>query len=172
MENEPETPALRVPAQFDVFYRSEYAAVVALIGVLTGSGWAAEDIAQEAFLRVHRDWEHVGRLDSPEAWVRRVAINLARSRWRRLRAESAARLRLGSGPTWHLEETRDDAFWDEVRRLPRRQAQAVALRYIDDLPVAVIAEIMDAAEGTIRALLHQGRERLERQLIAKGWVEP
>lgn len=171
MESEPDTAAVQVPLAFEVFYRSEYAAVVALIGVLTGRDGFAEDIAQEAFLRAHRDWHRIGRMESPEGWVRRVAINLARSRWRRLRAEATARLRLGSSsPKWHLDEPRDEEFWDEVRRLPRRQAQAIALKYVDDLSVADIALIMDAAEGTVRALLHQGRERLERQLIAKGWV--
>lgn len=171
MERDNDPAAIRLPAKFDAFYRSEYAAVVALIGVLTGSGWIAEDAAQEAFLRAHRDWERVGTLDSPEGWVRRVAINLARSRWRSIRAEAKAKMRLMAGPTWHLVEPEDEAFWDEVRSLPERQAQAIALRYVDDLPVAAIADIMSAAEGTVRALLHQGRQRLERQLIARGWVE-
>ena len=172
MEDRTERP-VRVPAQFESYYRAEYAAVVALIGVLTGNRWVAEDLAQEAFLRAHRDWDQVGRMDSPEGWVRRVAMNLSHSRFRRLRSEAAVRLRLGTGrPTFQTLEPQDDAFWDEVRRLPQRQAQAVALRYLEDLPVADVAVIMATAEGTVRALLHQGRQRLERQLIAKGLVEP
>lgn len=47
---------VRVPGQFEAFYREEYAAVVALIHVLSGSRPVAEDLAQEAFLRAHRDW--------------------------------------------------------------------------------------------------------------------
>lgn len=165
-------PPVRLPGEFEAFYRDEYGAVVALVNVLSGSRWAAEDLAQEAFLRTYRDWNRVGRMDSPQAWVRRVAINLAHSRFRRLRSEAAARLRL-SAQTTVLDPLppEEEAFWDEVRRLPRRQSRAIALRYVADLSVAEIADTMELAEGTVRALLHQGRTRLERQLTAKGWVE-
>ena len=163
---------VQVPGTFAVFYRDTYSSVVALTWALSGNRWTAEDLAQEAFARAHRDWDSVEKMDSPKAWVRRVAINLARSRFRRIRYETATLVRLrgqvGGADTF---EPRDQAFWDELRRLPKRQAQALALRYVDDLSVAQIAEIMEAAEGTVRALLHQGRTRLERQLIAKGWIE-
>lgn len=164
-------PPVRVPAQFESFYQADYAAVVALTAVLTGSRWVAEDLAQEAFLRAHRDWDVVGRMESPQGWVRRVAINLSNSRFRRLRSEAMTRLRLGPvTPTIEELEPMSEAFWEEVRKLPSRQGQALALRYLEDLSVVEIADAMGAAEGTVRALLHQGRERLERQLIAKGLV--
>ncbi|HEX9855532.1 MAG TPA: sigma-70 family RNA polymerase sigma factor [Acidimicrobiia bacterium] len=172
MDEADQTSAVRLPGHFDAFYRSEYKAVVALMYGLSGSTWVAEDLAQEAFLRAHRDWERVGPLDSPGAWVRRVGINLARSRWRRIRTEAAVRLRIqGRETAIEALTTHDGTFWDEVRKLPSRQAQAIALRYVDDLPVGEIAQIMETAEGTVRALLHQGRGRLERQLVARGWVE-
>ncbi len=164
---------VRVPGSFELFYRQEYASVVALAYGLSGSLWVAEDLAQEAFLRAHRDWDRVGEMDSQGAWVRRVALNLARSRLRRLRSETMARLRLGSSTV--AAESPDgpevEAFWAEVRRLPTRQAQAVALRYIDDLSSGEIAQVLEIAEGTVKALLHQGRERLRRQLTAKGVVD-
>ncbi len=165
-------PVVRVPAQFEAFYREEYLSVVALSYALGGSRAAAEDLAQEAFLRAHREWERVGRMEAPGAWVRRVAINLARSRLRRLRSETAARARLTATPTTLMAPSSEyDAFWDEVRRLPSRQAQAIALRYVDDLSVSEIADVLEVAEGTVKALLHQGRERLQRQLGAKGWSD-
>jgi RNA polymerase sigma-70 factor (ECF subfamily) len=58
-----------------------------------------------------------------------------------------------------------------VRRLPPRQAQAVVLHYVEDLTVADIASVLGVAEGTVKALLHQARERLRRQLIAKGLID-
>ncbi len=163
---------VRIPGRFESFYRQEYAAVVALVYGLSGSRWAAEDLAQEAFLRAHRDWDRVGAMDNPPAWVRRVAVNLAMSRFRRLRAETAARLRLTPAPP-SLDGVYAEygAFWHEVRRLPVRQAQVVALRYIDDMSVAEIGRVLDVAEGTVKALLHQARARLGRQLEAKGWVD-
>jgi len=162
---------VRIPGSFDAFYREEYRAVVALIYGLKGSGPAAEDLAQEAFLRAHRDWTRVGTMVAPAAWVRRVALNLAMSRYRRLRVETAVRLRLRSETSSLPSPTAEsEAFWVEVRRLPRRQAQALALHYIDQLSVGEIADVLDVADGTVKALLHQGRTRLARQLSAKGWV--
>jgi RNA polymerase sigma-70 factor (ECF subfamily) len=167
-----EQSLVSVPGEFERFYADHYTAVVALTTALAGSRWVGEDLAQEAFLRAHRDWLRVRQLEAPLAWVRRIAINLSHSRYRRLRAEASAHLRLrGRAHDNTSMEPRDEAFWEEVRRLPNRQAQAVALRYVDELSTAEIAHIMGTAEGTVRALLTQGRARLARQLAAKGWIE-
>lgn len=171
MDDVEHIPNVRVPRQFEAFYRQEYAVVLALIYVLSGSRPAAEDLTQEAFLRAHRDWHSVGGMAAPEAWVRRVAINLSRSRFRRLQSEATAHLRLRPDMTMGVAQGSEyEAFWAEVRRLPRRQGQAIALFYVEDLSVAEIAEILEIAGGTVKALLHQGRERLERQFQAKGWA--
>ena len=166
-------PEVQVPGSFELLYQRDYAAVVGLVYGLTGSRWVAEDLAQEAFLRAHRDWPRVEGMESPGGWVRRVALNLARSRWRRLRIETTARLRADSGrQSAHIDpDPESEAFWDEVRRLPSRQAQAIALHYVEDLPVSEIADVLGVADGTVKALLHQGRERLQRQLTAKGILD-
>jgi len=166
-------PEVQVPGSFELLYQRDYAAVVGLVYGLTGSRWVAEDLAQEAFLRAHRDWPRVESMGSPGGWVRRVALNLTRSRWRRHRIETMARLRAGSGTqSAHADpDPESEVFWDEVRRLPIRQAQALALRYVEDLPVSEIADVLGVAEGTVKALLHQGRERLHRQLTAKGLLD-
>lgn len=162
---------VEIPSSFEVFYREEYVSVLALVLGLSGSRWAAEDLTQEAFLRAHRDWGRVSGMESPKGWVRRVAVNLARSRVRRLRSEAAARLRLGSSsPTMGEPDDAADEFWREVRRLPDRQAQVIALRYIDDLSVSEIARVLGVADGTVKAHLHEGRSRLRRQLEAKGFA--
>lgn len=162
---------VEIPEPFARFFHAEYSAVVSLVYGLSGSRAAAEDIAQDAFLRVHRDWERVETMDSPEAWVRRVAINLARSRWRRLRAEASALARLSPPSSSSPLDDHMSEFWEEVRRLPTRQAQAVALHYLEDMSVDDIAAVLGIASGTVKALLAQGRERLRRQLIAKGLVD-
>lgn len=166
-------PEVRIPGSFELLYQNDYAAVVGLVYGLTGSIWVAEDLAQEAFLRAHRDWSRVEGMASPGGWVRRVALNLAKSRWRRLRVETMAKLRAGTDTPASTSEpdSASETFWDEVRRLPPRQAQAVALHYVEDLSVVEIAEVLDVAQGTVKALLHQGRERLRRQLHAKGLVD-
>ena len=58
-------PAAQVLGQFEAFYQERYRPVVALIYALAGSSWVAEDLAQEAFLRAHRDWQRVRVMEVP-----------------------------------------------------------------------------------------------------------
>ena len=168
MADEPQP--FQVVGQFEAFYRERYRPLVAVVYALTGNRSAAEDLTQEAFLRAHRDWNAVRVMEAPEAWVRRVAVNLAMSRFRRLKSETAAKLRLSPVRVAFQPPTAEhEAFWAEVRRLPRRQSQVIALRYVEDLSTKQIAEVLEIADGTVRALLTQARERLAGQLEAKGW---
>ncbi len=57
-------------------------------------------------------------------------------------------------------------FWEQVRRLPTRQAQVIALHYLEDRPVAEIAEILGTAPGTVKAQLHSARVALADRLGA------
>ena len=58
----------------------------------------------------------------------------------------------------------DEAFWQTVRRLPPRQAQAVALYYLEDYSVREIAEVLDCSEGTVKTHLSRARDAVARQL--------
>jgi RNA polymerase sigma-70 factor (ECF subfamily) len=158
------TWVLRVES-FDAFYAREYASLVAMAYALTGSRAHAEDVAQEAMLTAYRRWDDVSRLDVPAAWVRRVCANTATSLVRRRIVEARALVRLRSRPVVvaELDET-DGAFWAEVRRLPRRQAQCVALRYVYGCSVAEIAGILGCADGTVKSQLWHARARLAERL--------
>ncbi len=90
------TESVLVVQDFDSFYRAEYRSVVALAAVLSGSRWAAEDLAQEAFAEAHRQWDRVGRYEHPHLWIRRVVANKSVSLIRRSAAHLRARTRLGS----------------------------------------------------------------------------
>ncbi len=155
-----------VPLPFEAFYRAEYRKVVGLVFAVTHSRNACEDIAQDAFLRAHRDWADVSRYEAPGSWVRTVALNLARSRFRRLAAETRALGRLiGLTPTSMPEiEPRSDSFWTAVAALPRRQREVVALHYLDDMAVADIARLFGIAESSVKNSLAQARARLARTL--------
>jgi len=152
---------LQVHEGFDTFYRREMPALVAFARSLSGSSWA-DDIAQDAMLAAYRRWDTVSRMDVPAAWVRRACANRAVSTLRRraVEARGLARLRAqrpgGADP---LPEEYE-AFWAEVRRLPRRQAQAIALQYVYDLGVAEIALTLGMAEGTVKSHLFRGRAAL------------
>ena len=132
---------------------------------LSGARHSAEDIAQEAFLAAHRNWDKIVTLEQPAAWVRRVAANMAVSAVRRRVSEARALLRLASRrePLEELPEN-DDAFWAAVRALPKRQAQAIALHYLEDLSTIEIAQILECSESTVRVHLHNGRKTLAEQL--------
>jgi RNA polymerase sigma-70 factor (sigma-E family) len=151
-------------SDFHELYESEYIGLVHLATVLTGERVIAEELVQEAFLRAHQRWGRVGTYERPGAWVRRVVLNLATSRRRQVAAEVRLLARLGRTSSGEEGEGTDDEFWRLVRRLPRRQAQVVALHYMDDLATSEIAEVLGVAEGTVRATLHQARQQLARRL--------
>lgn len=161
-----ELPSVRLPGRFEHFYLQEYPGVVKLVYALSGSRTGAEDIAQEAFLRAYRDWDRVGSYEHQAAWVRRVAANLATSGLRRRLAEARALARLAGRREPALEPLPADQadFGRAVRTLPRRQAQAVALFYVEDLSVQQIAVVLDCAEGTVKAHLAKARHSLAKRL--------
>jgi RNA polymerase sigma-70 factor (ECF subfamily) len=158
----------RPPRTFEAFFAAEYHRVLAVVVALVGSRTGAEDIAQEAFIRAYSRWQQVAAMANPEAWVKRVAVNLATSRARRVAAEARAVLRMGRRNDAVDMPLQDADFWSAVRSLPARQAQAVALRYADDLDVAQIADVMECAPGTVKAHLHAARKRLEAAFDAPG----
>lgn len=158
-------------ADYGDFYRRELPAMAALAAAVTGSHAAAEDIAQEALVRAYRRWDTVGGYDKPGAWLRRVTINLALSARKRASSELKARLRLGPEPALSPAPTVHDDVWAAVRRLPGQQRAAVALHYLEDRPVAEIAEILDIAENTAKVHLHRGRTRLAELLDADRGAE-
>jgi RNA polymerase sigma factor (sigma-70 family) len=169
----------RLPESFEVFYEREYHGLVGLGYALTGSWPAAEDLAQEAFVAAHQAWQRISRYEQPGAWVRRVAANRAVSLRRRQLVEARGLLRLAgrhllgtdADQTQQAEEAAD--FWRAVRGLPRRQAQAVALYYLEGWPTAEIAGVLGCSDATVRAHLHKGRRTLARRLGAEpglgGW---
>jgi RNA polymerase sigma factor (sigma-70 family) len=162
-------PVVRALEAFDRFYAREFPKMVTIAYAVSGSRMAAEDLAQEAMIAAYRGWSEVGALERPGAWVRRVVLNRAASAYQRRRAEARALLRLaplrGEPPAELSAESRE--FWQAVRRLPKRQAQAVALHYLEDAPVAEIAAIMECAESTVKVHLHRGRLALAERLHAE-----
>jgi RNA polymerase sigma factor (sigma-70 family) len=153
-------------ATFEDFYLREYRSVVALAFVLSGNGAIAEDLAQDAFLAAHRAWDRVSSLDRPGAWVRRAVANRSVSIYRRQIAEARVLVQLASRERLRVAElpAAEAEFWDAVRALPRRQRQAIALFYLEDLPVADIADVLGMAQGTVKKHLSDGRGRLAKSL--------
>ena len=150
---------------FDSFYQREVTAVVGLAFVLSGSRSGAEDLAQEGFLAAYRQWDRISSLDDPGAWVRRVVSNRSVSAFRRRTAEMKALLRLGQ-PSFELTEMPVESahVWEKVRRLPKRQAQAIVLRYFDGQQISQIAQILECSENTVKTHLQRAKATLAQHL--------
>ena len=130
-----------------------------LYGV-TGDAAEAEDLVQEAFVRAAAAGKRFLAMDNPEAWVRTVAINIQRSRWRKLRNFSRIRDRLAAAPNdLPALEDRLDVI-EAMRTLPEGQREVVALHYLADLEVAEVAGALGIAEGTVKSRLSRGPDAL------------
>ena len=111
MTKRSEATAVGSSETFEEFYEREFQAVVGLAYALSGNRSGAEDLAQEAFLVAHRDWDRVGTYARPEVWVRRVVANFSVSVFRssispvralrRTISGGRSRVRLSSGATEH-----------------------------------------------------------------------
>jgi RNA polymerase sigma-70 factor, ECF subfamily len=156
----------RSPERFEDFYVEEYSAVVGLAYALSGTRSGAEDLAQEAFLAAYSNWDRIAGYEQPGAWVRRVVANRSVSTFRRRKAEAKALALAALGHRVELPDlgSSDPEFWHAVRSLPQRQSQVVALFYLEDLPIADVADILDMSPGTVKRHLHNGRLALARRL--------
>ena len=86
-----------------------------------------------------------------------MLLNAATSAARRRSAEQRALARVPVAREHRDQVPPDDSFWSALRSLPERQAHAVALHYLEDMPVSEIARVLDIAEGTVKVHLHRGR---------------
>jgi RNA polymerase sigma-70 factor (ECF subfamily) len=149
-------------AAFDAFYESARDRLAVQIAALTGDPTEAVDHVQEAFVRAWTRWSYVGGLDDPAGWVRRVAHNLAVSRWRRTR-----RVVLGRSPERAIDwDDEQRELIDALRLLPRPQREAIVLHYLVGLSVDEVGAELHAPSGTVKSWLSRGRASLARTLTA------
>jgi RNA polymerase sigma-70 factor (ECF subfamily) len=151
------TAMIEDEAEYSRFFRAHYSRVVRTISLIVFDTPRAEDIAQDAFIRLYRDWARISHYERPEAWVRRIAIRMAMRGMRRDRLWSTLRTRLSPPPTPRPADV--DVAW-AVRQLPRSQRAAIVLFYYEDRPVADVAAILGCTESTARVHLHHARRRL------------
>lgn len=154
---------------FAAFYAATFSSLCAQLYVHTGDLAEAQDVVQEAFTRALPRWSRLAEYDDPAAWVRKVAWNLATSRWRKVRnlTDLTRRQREETVPAPTPDRV---ALQAALAKLPPRQRQAVILFYLGDAPIAQIIEITGANENTVKTWLHRGRSALARHL--GGEVSP
>jgi len=148
----------------DDVYAASYRRLVAQLHAVTGNRQEAEDCVQEAFMRAMPRWDVVQTYDSPEAWLRTVALNHARSRFRRTVRGAAALIRHGA-PAPEPELSPDHvALMTAMRTLPDAQREALVLHHFCGLSVDEVAASVGAPSGTIKARLSRGRAALAGRL--------
>jgi RNA polymerase sigma-70 factor (ECF subfamily) len=152
---------------FEAFYAATYGRLVGQLLVVTGSLQDAEDVVQEAFVRACGRWSHVRDYQVPEAWVRRVALNLAASGLRRARRRAALLVRLGPAAEVPALSVEAVALTRVLRKLPLRGRQVLVLHHAVGLSVQEIARELGVPVGTVTARLSRVRATLARLLAAE-----
>lgn len=146
-------------------YQASYRRLVLQLVGTCGDLSSAEDVVQEAFVRAIARGAAFRRTDNPEAWLRQVALNLARSRWRRMKMLTGLMPRLAESTSSPGLSPDHVTLMAALARLPHAQREAITMHYLADLPVHEIAAALGAPPGTIKARLSRGRVALAELLF-------
>ncbi len=155
-------------------YLSHADDAVRLAYLLTGDRALAEDIVQDAFVRLAGRLIHLRDPDAFHAYLRRTVMNLSRSHFRRRKVERAylARAQGATGAQedrWSGPSIEDrDALWRALGRVTTRQRAALVLRFYEDLPEREVAEILNCRPGTVKSLVSRGLETLRNEIEGEG----
>ena len=150
---------------------------------VTSDRHSAEDVAQEAFVRAYRALQRypASRIETLRVrpWLARISLNLARNDRRRLRPTdtldaAVEQAHTGDGPVRLLERREEHRFWSGLlARLPERYRLAVALRHVEGMSYAEMAEALARPVGSVKSDVHRGVRELraayeaEQRLIAQ-----
>ncbi|WUK27218.1 SigE family RNA polymerase sigma factor [Streptomyces sp. NBC_00370] len=136
--------------------------------VLTGNREAAEDLVQETLERACRKWRTIAAKDAPDAYVRRIMVNLANDRWRRFHRSVPHQDggdRAAPGDDYGRVDSRDQLV-RALQGLPMRMRTVVVLRYFHDLSDEEIAADLRISPSTVRSQLARGIDKLRGQFPA------
>lgn len=148
------------PISFEAFFENERARLYRVLFAITGSRQEAEDIAQEAFLRVWERWDRVAALDEPVGYLHRTAMNVFRDRRRRLVLGLKRALRPAAARDELAEvETRSVAA-NALASLTPRQRAAIVLTQALDYSADEAGSLLGIKGSTVRSLTFQARSAL------------
>ena len=154
----PVSETLEASLSFEAFYNAEGQTLFRRLWLVTGNRAEAEEIMQDAFLKVWERWDRVGTMEDPVGYLYRTAMNLFRKRYRR--AALAVRRSIGLVPSGDDFADADDR--ETVRRvlatLPPRQRAALLLTEMLGFSSEEAGRVLGVRASTVRSLSHQGRE--------------
>ena len=145
--------------EFEWLFRAAYPSVRRAVYLVMRDPAGAEEVAQDAFVRLYEKWSTVSGYEHPEAWVRKVAVRMA------IREAGRERRRpLLEGTTTAVATTQVDppdiALAEAVATLTPMQRAAVVLYYFEDRPVLEVARVLQVSTSTVKQHLHRARARL------------
>jgi RNA polymerase sigma-70 factor (sigma-E family) len=147
-------------AEFVEYFAARAAGLRRLAFGLCGDWHTADDLVQTTFVRLYRAWPRI-RADTIDAYARRVLVNqfLTRRRW--WRESVTAQPPEMADPTDDTARVRDRmALHQTLATLSPRQRAVIVLRYLEDLPVAEVAELLGVSEGTVKSQAARGVQAL------------
>lgn len=148
-------------------YRRSAPSAVRLAYLLTGDRAVAEDLAQDAFVRVAGRLVHLRRPEAFDAYLRQTVVNLSKNHHRRraLEREFLNRDRvIEERPSHDRDVVERRAMIEALGSLPPRQRSAIVLRLYEDLPEDTVADILRCRGATVRSLVFRGVQTLRAQL--------
>jgi RNA polymerase sigma factor (sigma-70 family) len=138
-------------------YADSRLTMVRLAWLLSGSREVAEDVVQDAFIRIE---PLLPQLRNPAGYLRRTVINGVAAHQRRLEIERRYQTR----PEMDSIEIEVDELWSVVMKLPERSRHALVLRYYLDLSFKEIADLLDCPVGTAKSLVHRGLAHIREEI--------
>jgi RNA polymerase sigma factor (sigma-70 family) len=142
--------------RFEDLYRSHYGRTVALARLMAGRLGVAEEIVQDAFVQLYRNWSSV---EHPPTYLRIAVLNGCRAAGRRRSLELRKRPPPDDEPV--VVDTTAIAVREALAVLTPRQRAAVVLRYFEDLPEREIATVLGCRPGTVKSLLSRSIAKLK-----------
>lgn len=158
------TPAER--GRLETLYAAHAPAAARLAYLLTGDRALAEDLVQEAFVRMFGRFRDLRNPEAFGAYLRKTVVNLTRSHFRRRGVERAYLEKESRRPEPPVEQSgRRQEMWEALGSLTQRQRAAVVLRYYEDLTEAQTADVLGCAVGTVKSLVSRGLDELRTGLL-------
>jgi RNA polymerase sigma factor (sigma-70 family) len=152
-------PAGVARGSFEAVYRGLRPSLIRAAFLIVGSDHEAEELVQEAFLRLHERFETI---ETPEAYVRVVLVrSCVRANQRRV-MEQQRPARFGRDD--HAAEPEIDEMWVALQRLRPERRAVLVLRFYEDLPHGEIARLMGCPTVTVRTRVRRGLADLRKVL--------
>ena len=148
-------------------YRLHYVDALRLAYLISGDRRSAEDLVQEAFVRVAARFLDLRSPESFEAYLKRTVVNLCRKQFRRRKVERAyleREARMATPPSTQPDVAGREALRLALLRLPQRQRAAIVLRFYEDLPERDIADALSCRPGTVKSLIARGMKALRAEM--------